>query len=68
MTDIEKACDDALIATLSPALRTAIDRLVARGVARPAILAYAVASAARAGGGRHSTVVMAVEAYLASKR
>jgi len=68
VNELEHAADAALVETLTPTLKSAIDRLAARGLSRRAIEEFVVTAAKRAGGSNQSIVVLAVQAYLDSKR
>lgn len=68
MTDLQTNVDDALIATMTPAAKGAIDRLLACGASREAILTFVRMCAVRGGGTEHALIVQAVEAYLDRKQ
>lgn len=70
MNELRRAVNDTLINSLSPSLKASIDRLLARGLNKAGVMEFVKASAGRAADGdanKGKLVVLAVEAYLATK-
>lgn len=70
MDELKQAVNDTLLASLTPALKGSIDRLLARGVNKDGILALVKGMANRAAAGdpnKGKLTIAAVETYLATK-
>lgn len=64
VSELQKACDAFLIKNLPAGLKAAIDRLLAKGVAKASVLKFVRAKIVEAGGQPRGLTGLAVESYL----